>query len=205
MSKDMYCIPDDIFAIVGKYLQDDIHSLIALVKTKKSFKEVISSEVNLKEKKQHYIDNKNCLIVYNLVKKIASYESKLDIMLDIRDLDYDTMEYTKKIRLYEDNKDRKTMLLNDVLVAVNNKNCVQIITQYIHNNYKEVINNYKSYNYNILTHMCSQKLYYIILNIDNSFVFNEYISNGSDILNWILELNYYDYDSENDTYIDYNY
>jgi hypothetical protein len=201
----MCCIPDDIFAIVGKHLQDDIHSLTSLVKTKKSFREVISSEVNLEEKKQHYIDKRNCLIVYNLVKKISLYESKLDIMLDIRDFDYDTLEYTNKIQIYEDKKYRKTKQLNDILVAVNNKHCVQIIEQYIHNNYKEIINNYKSYNYNILAHICAQKLYYIILNIDNKFIFNEYNSpnSRSDILNWILELNYYDI--EDDTYYDYNY
>jgi hypothetical protein len=202
MSKDKCCIPEDIFAIVGKYLHNDCKSLMNLVKTKKSLKDIIGSEVNLEEKKQNYIDVCNCFKLFNYIKKISTYNFKIKLLgydLNMESVScnnsYSNFGCKDKIRLYENKKTKNLQKVEKITEFVKNNRCIRYIEEYIRNSYYEATYNHMSYVYNRISLISSQKLYHIILKIDDNYIFSH---EDSHILNWILEIN--DYDSEADTY-----
>jgi hypothetical protein len=210
MSNDKCCIPDDLFAIISRYLENDCKSITRLIKTKKTFRDIIGSEINIEEKKQNYIDVSNCFKLYNYIKKLSTYVFKLELMaydlnlelvLD-NNITYDNYEIRDKLRLYESKKNKNIQKIEDIVVFVKNERCIPYMEEYIRNSYYEVNYNHMSYIYGRISLMSAQKLYDIILNIDMNHIF----SNNDDdlhVLCWITEIN--DYDSENHTYQDYNY
>lgn len=202
MSKDKCCIPEDIFAIVGKYLHNDCKSLTNLVKTKKSFNDIIGSEVNMQEKKQNYIDVCNCFKLINYIKKISTYNFKLKLLdynLNIESVScnniYNNFGSRDKIRLYEIKKAKNIQKVDKITEFVKNNRCIRYIEDYIRNCYYEAAYNHMSYAYNCISLISSQNLYDIILKIDDNYIFSY---EDTHILNWLLEIN--DYDSEADTY-----
>lgn len=208
MITDMSYVPDDIFAIVGKYLEDDCVSLTKLIKTRKTFKTIISSEVNLEEIKQKYIDAINCSKILMYVKKLSDNSFKLEVIKDGIDIELIVNDRNKgcnidkKIKLYEDKIKRDNTRINNIIGFVKNERCLKNIEEHINYNYHTAHYNSSSYIYNRILLMVSQKLYNIILSIDSNYLFN---SDNACIMNWIHEA--IDYNSEEDDNIfqDFNY
>jgi hypothetical protein len=210
-SADMCYIPDDVFAIVGRYLADDCVSLLNLVKTKKAFGDIIRTEVNIDEMKQSYIDYGNCLKIFTYVKKLSDYSFKLELTTYDLDMNIEllsnngkkTNEVSKireKIELYEAKIKKNNRRVDKVMVLVKHPRCLHHFEEFIYESYQMAHYERTCYISNRIRLMASQKLYDIILSIDNTFRFHYEIPR---LMNWIRESN--DYNSDEDTFQDFNY
>lgn len=208
MITDMSYVPDDIFAIVGKYLEDDCVSLTKLIKTRKTFKTIISSEVNLEEIKKKYIDASNCSKLLMYVKKLSDNSFKLEVIKDSIDIElivnYRNKGFNidKKIKLYEDKIKRDNTRINNIIGFVKNERCLNNIEEHINDNYHTAHYNSSSYIYNRILLMASQKLYNIILSIDSNYLFS---SDNASIINWIHEASDYNSEEDDNNFQDFNY
>lgn len=205
---DMRYVPEDIFAIVGKYLEDDCMSLTKLIKTRKAFKTIISSEVNLEEIKQKYIDASNCSNLFMYVKKLSDNSFKLEVIKDGIDIELilnnsnKGCDIDKKIKLYENKIKWDNTRINNIIGFVKNERCLNNIEEHINDNYYTAHYNSSSYIYNRILLMASQKLYNIILSIDSNYLFS---SDNASIMNWIHEVSNYNSDEDDNNFQDFNY
>lgn len=191
-SADMCYIPDDVFAIVGRYLADDCVSLLNLVKTKKVFGDIIRTEVNIDEMKQSYIDYGNCLKLFNYVRKLCDYSFKLE--MTTYELNVDLAP------IYEEKIKKSKCKIDKILVLVKHPRCLSHFDDYISDSYQMTHHELTCYIGNRIRLMTSQKLYDIILSINSAYLFRY---DNSLLKNWIEETNYYN--SDDDTYQDFNY
>lgn len=192
ISADMCYIPDDVFSIVGRYLEDDCVSLLNLVKTKKVFGDIIRTEVNIDEMKKSYIDYLNCLKLFTYVRKMSDYSLKLEIT---------TYDLNRELApIYEEKIKRNKHKIDKALVLVKHPRCLSHFDDYISDSYQITHHELTCYIGNRIRLMASQKLYDIILSIDSTYQFRY---DNSLLMNWIRETNYYN--SDDDTYQDFNY
>lgn len=171
------CISDDIFTIITNFMKDDTTSLVKLIQTKKNIKDFISSEINLEDKKQEYIDIKNCITLEKNIKMYYMHNFAKEMIFDTSELCYDIVEYDNKIKLLDEKMNVAETNINKYMKLVYKKNCIKYFKKHILDNYEycntcTILNSYLSEKISIDTAI---RLYIIILKILKEHSLNDNI------------------------------
>jgi hypothetical protein len=170
-------ISDDIFTIITNFMSDDITSIIKLIKTKKNIKDYISSEINLEEKKQEYIDIRNCITLEKNIKMYYLHNYKKEFIFDTKELCYDIIEYENKTELLENNMNNAKRIINKYMKLVYSKNCIKHFKKHIIDNYENCNKGgiFNSYMLEKVSNDTAVRLYILILKILKDHSLNDNI------------------------------